>query len=370
MLYVWLLGMVVSLLNIKRNDSKFRWIEIGCLVVIMSCNNLAGDEVNLYQDYQKFFRGTHEVYDVTSYFFSELLARPLAHFGASFGIFNFVLIAVSFFLIDHALQRCDVNKSVVYLMFSLTSALLDATLMRQFVAFAVALYAFSELMQEKIKMTRYITLIVLSTCIHFSMIVFLLYVTINLGKKQVRWFCAIITFLLLVIVYMNDKRIPGLDFILRVFGGVKFTYYSTTGGVNYGWLYTLIIWLLMVLVSNIIFRDMHACTDDLTYIRIVRIDYLILLSGILVTFSMITMIYSRLMRPVSWLLFMEISYWYKFRGRIVRKRRISVATLYVIAFLAIYGVVYNHVIFDYQSCGEKVLQGIPFWNEDYLRLMS
>ena len=103
------------------------------------------------------------------------------------------------------------------------------------------------------------------------------------------------------------------------------------------------------------------------YEKIKIINYCISIAVILVIFSMLTMVSSRMLRPISWMAFVEYSLYLKVNPRknAYSFRWIEVA---VFSFIILYSYIFNHVIFFYDVCGGEVLDGIPFWDDDYSQL--
>ena len=373
MLYIWILCIFFSAINIKYNNGYLKALSIGLMVFLMSCNNKAGDEINLYADYQKFGTGNHEIYDFTSYVLSELIERPFAALDLSFGTLNVVCLTIAFCIIHIALRKIKCNDSLVYFLFCISSILLDTTLFRQFLGFSVAFYAFSVFITEKNCLKKYISLILVASGIHFSMIIFLSFIMTRFASERMRKIYVILGIILILLAFINGNSIPGFDMVLSNLGGVKMLLYmSSLSQVQFGWIYTLVVWGTMFYCSVYMFRRIKKSDDIMQthvidYEKIKIINYCISIAVILVIFSMLTMVSSRMLRPISWMMFVEYSLYLKVNPRknAYSFRWIEVA---VFSFIILYSYIFNHVIFFYDVCGGKVLDGIPFWDDDYSQL--
>lgn len=373
MTYVWLFTISVCFLNCSRQNKCLRKLEILSMTFLMSCNNIAADEANLYQDYNKFFVNEHKLYDFTSYLFSEVLEKPFGEIGISFGWFNFITIFIAWLMINRALSKIECNASVIYLLYSVSSILLDTTLYRQFLAFPFVLFAFCEILNGKISKKKYIIYVLIATSIHFSMIVYLSFLIFQTNKKYLKWHYTLCGLLYLGInCLLGSNRFVLLRMIFSVIGGVRFSYYSGQSAVQLGWMFSFVIWAMMVTLSKCILRVSKGRVDEEIYERIKIIDYFMMVSVFFVSFTMMTMIYSRMLRPISWLVFIEIAFWYsgcKNKTSIARLR-VNMVTVVATCFIAVYSLIFNHIIFEYDYCNKPVLSGIPFWDEDYSKMYT
>ena len=96
---VWLIGVALSIINIRKN-SKFLFVLILLsMIYIMSVNNLSGDESNLYNTYINMQNDINQPYDISFFFFQGICETIAIKLGMSFGWFNFVMNLIAFSLI-------------------------------------------------------------------------------------------------------------------------------------------------------------------------------------------------------------------------------------------------------------------------------
>lgn len=367
---IWIICLSVSLINTRQNNKYLRIIELVLMTYIMACNNKAIDEMNLYQAYNEIIDGSFQMFDITNFAFTNILMTIGVKLGMSFGIFNFSILLPTFYLIEKSLKRILGNPSMVYFLFSLTSIMLDTTLIRQFIASAFVIYGLQYILQDDYSIKKYIICIILATIIHFSMIVFIVMIVIRwkINKKQKKYIIWFIVIGFLVLSWLNNKQVFGLQFILSLFDSNKLKNYSIASGVNHGWMYSLFIWILMEIVGGDVSKKARffMSSKDINIIK--NIKLMINLSLLFVPFSMMTMVYSRVLRPVSWLVFMDIALWYKYRVGWKSKNRKLKFFILCCVFLVCYSVIFNHVIFSYKATVEPVLRGIPFWDDNYSKM--
>lgn len=358
---VWILGLVLAFINIKYEKKIIIFFEILIIILIMSCNNMATDEMNLYHGFLQMQAGTYKMYDITSWLYTNGLMQTAADWGLSYGVFDFITISIAFILINQSLKHINCNRSVVYLCYMITSIFLDTTLIRQFLAFAFVMYGWQFLLGDIIDKKKYVIFVLVGAVMHFSMLAFLIFIIdfdkIDFKTQKILFFN--VSFLCLIIVLLNNKQIPGLSFILSIFGSDKLISYSYSTMVRNGWMYSCLVWLSMMTLSTYISMNRVPGMPFRDYQIIRKLDIMVTLSMFFIMFSMITMVYSRLFRPVSWLVFVELAYLPHSKKKGITKRRLIILIL-AAGFVFIYSFIFNHIIFDYGQI-KAVLRGAPFW---------
>ncbi len=356
---------LLCLINCRYNNKKLNGVILVIMTMIMSCNNKATDEMNLYYGYMELKNGIGV--DITNFLYVNVLMGLANKLGMSFGVFNFATFLPAFLLLDKGLRKIINNPSLVYLLFCMTSIFLDTTLARQFISSVFIIYALHYLLGEEKNVKKYVIFIVIAMLFHFSTIVFLAYLLIelNISRRQMGIAVVGMSTAFLGVTLLNHKQIVGISQILSLIGSNKLNY-GVSGGVQNGWMYTVVVWFLMFVTAFAIKNySVNVMKDE----DIVIVDRLMLMIGIslmFTSFSMMTLVYSRLLRPVSFIVFILITKWREYRKSFFKVNLIVL--LLSITFLAGYYYVFNIAIFDYNATIRAVSDGIPFWDQDYSKL--
>ena len=364
---VWLIGVALSIINIRKNSKFFFVLILLSMIYIMSVNNLSGDESNLYNTYINMQNDINQPYDISFFFFQGICETIAIKLGMSFGWFNFVMNVIAFSLIHCSLKKITDNPSICYLLFILTSLYLDTTLWRQFLGTAILIYSFQYLFVQYSPI-KYTFGVLVAALMHSSLILFLIFIFPKIRMKGRKYFCILLPIILLGLTYLNGKQIPLVQTILGLLPGEKADIYANiTGQVNNGWLFTVFIWGLFMIISWYITK--HTKYVKMADVRTIGvINNMIALSLVLVCFSFMTLIYSRLLRPVSWLLFIEFAIWINNINENNKKInceawkvRIQNIIVLILIFIMGYSIVFNHILFAYAEI-DAVRHGVPFWS--------
>lgn len=368
MLVTLVICILLGLINAKKNNKALNCVVIFLMVYIMSCNNTSIDEMNLYSAYSDIKNGRQEIFDITNYLYVNVLMGIANKLGLSFGWFNFLTFLPAFIVLDKGLKKLVNNPSMVYVLFSLTSILLDTTLARQFIATVFVIYAIHYIIGEEKSVPKYMIFIAIATLFHVSSIVFLAYLILEfkISRKQIGISILGLSAGCVILTLLNNKQIIGISQFLSMIGSDKLNY-GVSGGVENGWLYSFFIWMLMLSVSVSIRRYSLIYMKKRDIDIVDKITLMIEISLVFVSFSMMTMVYSRIFRPVSFLVFILIAKWNE-NSKIINRTNLIILVLAII-FIVCYSYIFNTVIFDYDFTVRAVKEGIPFWDSDYTKLV-
>ncbi|MDM8200745.1 EpsG family protein [Allofournierella massiliensis] len=360
-LALWVLSGVVGALALhapKAMKNVLNYLTVILLSLVMSVNNMAWDEVNLYNSYlsqEINFKGL--LYTSIAAAFSKL--------GVSFGWFNFFLCIVSFFLITRTLKLYVNSWGTTIALYGMSCGLLDATLFRQFVASSVVIFGFKYILGENKHKVKYILCVVCGTLIHVGMAFFAIFIfdfpKIKEQKKKV--IISVVAFSAIAVTYFNGRKVPGLSLVADMLNndiGTRLGYYVSEAGGQIGWIAITVMVILEIFLVSIQYKRALICkTSNAGLVCIRSVENIVRLSIFFVPLCvMLISSFCRLYRPIFILVFLCINI-------VAEKKRpftFSYKTfLTVVAFLLIVFFVYDYSIFDYNQTVFPVLNGTLFW---------
>lgn len=326
------------------------------LVLVMSCNNISSDEINMYNNY---YRGSQ---DPSSWLFC-IVARLFSGAGISFGWFNFISTAFTLVLIISTLSRYTKEWGLILGIYSAVAACLDATLFRQFVASGFIIYGVRYLLDENKKVCRYILCVIIASCFHLALCSCAIFAIIAYRNKSIiyKWIRTIFPFGIVLFIWMtimNRRKIPGLELLSKIINNNKLNNYIDMASGEWGWLLLVLLvgttWLMLALLQTK--RNAIRATAN----NIINIAHeMNMLSLAYIPFCVMYMAsFSRLYRPLIWVYLIVCAS----QMEAVPRGKINVFVIVGwLLYTIIFGVVFNQFIFSYEATIKKVLEGTMFW---------
>lgn len=358
MFIIWccsvLLG--VSTLKVKKTETlkTINYIVLILLILLMSCNNNCYDEMNIAYSYRTGDFSKEVV------LFNALLSVG-RNLGLSFGVFNFVTIGVALLLIVSTLKEFTDYWGFLLGGYSLASAILDASLYRQFIASSVIIWGFKYLIGNKRSIKKYVLAVLIATLIHTSFIIYLVFVIVLLHPKQKIMFLLDCTTILYVFfTFVNGRVPPGLRLISSfVNTGGRLEQYIDWAAGGMGWLYPLSYCLLSIMVSYAAWKSISkscAPNESKQLRTILDINEISLVFMPLCLLYMVS--FSRLYRPLIWLQLLTIVIVKKSKMKnCISKLQMLFCTVYVLWYFFSF----NYLIYDWNEVVVKIFQGTPFF---------
>lgn len=326
------------------------------LVLVMSCNNISPDEINMYNNY---YRGAQEP---SSWLFF-VIARLFSSAGISFGWFNFISTAFTLVLIISTLSRYTKEWGLILGIYSTVAACIDATLFRQFVASGFIIYGMRYLLDENKKVCRYIFCVIIASCFHLALSSYAIFAIIAYRNKSViyKWMHMILPFGMVLLIWasiINGRKIPGIELLGRIINNKKLNRYIEMASGEWGWLSLVLLvgatWLMLALLQtkkNAIRATANNIISIAHEMNMLSLVYIPLCVMYMVSFS-------RLYRPLIWVYLIVCAS----QMEAIPRKKINVfviigGLLYTVTFV----VVFNQFVFSYEATVKKVLEGTMFW---------
>lgn len=360
MTIVWIASIATGLLSLNQPSKRQRWLNIITLLLLaalMSCNNNASDEINMFYNYNI------AQFNPSSWAYF-LLQRPFIASGVSFGWFNFVTIMAALMLIANTIAQYTNNWGFALALYSFCGSLLDASLYRQFLASSIVVFGMRYIIGSRRNAVKYMACVAVAACFHLAMGAFAIFAFSALSNtsKMRKYGLAILTLLAITLVpltLVNDRVLPGLRFIAtEIMGNEKMTYYVEMSGGRFGWIYMVVLIIVTTFLSNMLIRvaDNRKQRQTIEIIETVReINYL---SMLFLPFCVMYLVsFSRLFRPLIWINVLAIA-------RVTaggEKNKVNLLVLLASAlYLGYVFLAYNWCIYDW-SQSICILRGTPFW---------
>ncbi len=364
---VWCSGVLAGWVSLHCRGTKKRignLYTLAAAILFLSCNNSSPDELNLGIMYDY---GMNEL-NLSGVLYSLLvmLARQLS---VSFSLFNFLTAAAALILIVHTLSRYTHSWGFALGLYLMSGAILDVSLYRQFLASAFVVCGFQYLITEQKQPGKYVLCIVLAASIHLAMAVYLIFGILGLeGRIRSRFYFCIIrgafigSAALSVLTLLNHRVIPGIMLLERLIGGRdsnKLEGYIQSAGGRYGWLLSAMLWILSVYAVYLFLkgRDTASSGAVVTYMR--EIKNIFALSICFLPFCiMMAVVFSRLYRPMVWLVILMASVLAQEVPEKVLDVRVAAGTG---LYLGYYFLCFNGIFADWKLFTEMIFQGTLFW---------
>lgn len=353
----------------QRLRKNLSIIALVFLILLMSCNNSAYDEINMAQVYGNGHIGmTSWLY----YVCSEIAFRV----GFSFGWFNLITSGFACCLIAKSLSKFTSMWGVSIGLFAFCGALSDTTLCKHFLASSLLIYAISFMLEEKKNKKKFFLFFLLACSFHLSMSVYLIVLLSDLKKWNRR---SKVTIYLLVGIsigalcvgtILSGGSIPGIRIVFDFVEAISeknVTGYILNNAVSLGWLNMLALWVLSFLsletmknmaIRKVVNLNNNALSAILSSCKIVK------LSLVFLPFSMMgTAVFSRLYKPMVWLVLLCFAI---FIENLKRHTIVPKVEILVIVYCVAYFFIYNIIILHWDYSSGEVLKGTLFFIENSL----
>lgn len=356
MAVAYLACVISAILGVRKKSKKF-WIVISAflLIFVMSCQNLAEDEINTYLFYKNpEYRGGLP-------FLYELSMNLGQYFNLSFGIYNFILNSIVITCILKTVKKAKGREEIFIILYVLSCALLDVVFFKQFLATGLVFMAFKVLLYDEKPIIKYICIILTASLIHSSCIILMIFIVLRLRIKRIKninYKLALIIIAVCMITIANNNILPGLRLLNSVISSEKIEMYLVGGGM--GWILQLILSLYSLFISKYIKKIMSINMERKEkQIVVDRIEKIMLISMFLLPLCMMSMVYSRVFRFLYLLVFFEFSIISK-ANRTQKIKIVGLAVIYV--FLIMF--VNSGILWSTEKTIIPVLNGKAFWYSD------
>lgn len=348
----------------SKGRQLINMLSLVLLILLMSCNNAAYDEVNMQHSY-----GSGQI-SMTSWLYG-VCAEIAFRLGLNFGWFNFVVISVACCIIAKALSKFTSMWGVCIGLFAFSAALSDTTLFKHFLATAFLVYAMTFMMQREKNKKKFLFFFFLACGFHLSMGVYAILLFTDMKKWNKRseqliylFIGGIITVLFFGTI-LSGGKVPGAQLVadfVEKFVDRDVASYVVRDAMGLGWLYMLVLWLLSFLSIRAMKYAMEkkiVCLNDNASSAILTSYKLVHLSLVFLPFCMMRVaVFSRLYRPMIWVIVLCFAI-------ILEKLKAGVIIpkvhLNVIAYCLAYFVICNLIIFYWDNSSGKVLEGTLFF---------
>ena len=180
-----------------------------------------------------------------------LLIKIGGLFTNDFYIFRNGIIFIFLLILFFSIKKWVSNPHYVIALFSSYLIILNAEQLRYFLAFVIFSIGISFLIysNNKRKKIIYVCFLLIASSIHFSFLIYLVFLLVSINSKSKKEIIiAIYVLLFCVIVFLNDNQIPGLSILLQSIDNYKINVYlnQTT---NLGFLFPFLLHISSIVLT-------------------------------------------------------------------------------------------------------------------------
>lgn len=349
----YILSILFTLLGMisKKNLKKACYIiSVFLLVLVMSAQNKAEDELNTYLFYHI------KEYRLGISYFCQKMMDLGNYLCLDFGMFNFITTAIVLITIFYIFSKTLNDIGICILMYTLSCSLLDAVFYKQFLSISVVVIAFHVLLYNKRPLIKYLVLICVATMIHSSCLALLLFVLILYRKIKMKTIMIFVAIGGGVLTFLNGDVVPIISTLLEIIDPEKNEMYEVGGGM--GWLIQLLWCLLAIYIIKVLKKNCYSNGKPTFESKaIIRIEEILEISLLFIPLCMTSMVYSRLYRY----LYILVIYGFGLTLNVTKKK----GTLFLLAFIFIlYVIIMNLLLWSPDTTILPLLDGQPFWYKD------
>lgn len=236
MLYV--LTMIVTCLNMLnvfiRKKRKFISVSLFLLLVILMGTNTNNPDYFVYKDY---FNLTRSINDFGFMF----LIRLFNSLNISYEHFRLILAFIGLLLINITVKKSTNNNSLFYLLYFIYPFFIDVVQIRNFIAYAIVLYAITYLIEgTKNGKTKFAALVLIASSIHLTSVIYLVFLFIEKIKKPnfLRLFYYLLIFIIMLVTIHRPLFINMMDQLFSFVANFdnRIMYYNVIS-TRYGYLF-------------------------------------------------------------------------------------------------------------------------------------
>ena len=333
---------------------------ISIFLLIAGYRNTSGLSNDLYYyefEYEKFLNGSLSQYEIGY--------RALMKLGGmvtdDFYLFRSILIFLSLLLLFISTIRNAPSPHYVIALFSTYLVILSAEQFRYFIAFSLFVVAFNTLLfsDYKLKKLTSILYLGLASSIHFSFIIYFIFIILfkekSVGINNER-ILAIVTFAFCTLIFINGNTIPGLNFLISEIDDSKIQIYLSQK-TEFGFILIFLLHAASLLLSGWALKMSKNTNNEKISRKIKLVHQINILSVLFFPLFMIQITFYRLVRNLLIFNYILIS------GIAVSK---TIKLNYRILFLLLsWTSVFFWIYFDliFKTPIEALL--IPFFTENY-----
>jgi hypothetical protein len=180
-----------------------------------------------------------------------LLMKVGGIFTQDFYTFRSSIIVIFLFLLFCSIQKWAPSPHYVIALFSSYLVILSSEQLRYFLAFIIFVIGLFILLYSNYRHKKVIfsCFLLLASTIHFSFLVYFIFLLSNYSRKSKREKIIVsLTFLFCFIIFLNNNQIPGVSLLLESVDNYKLKVYmgQTT---NFGFLYPFVLHLSSLLLT-------------------------------------------------------------------------------------------------------------------------
>jgi hypothetical protein len=297
--------------HIKKHGKIFAFILLLFMWILFWANTKNPDYFNYVELYNSIQYGAPVFGEGDVEVGYRLLMKLGVVIGLNYELFLSILIFFSYLLIHITVKKFNFNYNYVYLLYLFFPFFLDVVQIRNFLATSIFIFSAKYLYENTVKSrVIYVILIIAASTIHFSSILYLPMLLINLRRKNRRvQAIAIFSILSSIIVLLNNKQIPYINEIVslmssndRVFDYLEL---HTNWGFLLYWFIQIVSFLMMFYSRKLIRKNINSVihTENANSIEkavlFVELVYMInLIAFIYLPLYTIASTFTRLMRNI------------------------------------------------------------------------
>lgn len=266
---------------------------------------------------------------------------------------GFLLIVYIFFIVSILILTYKLHCNFAFLFFSfdLFYFFFSLEVLRSFIAFSFLLIGIFFLLRNQ--KCLYVIFVLISTSVHFSMILFMILVIVNSNmiKDKAYKILACVCIGMCAVTILNDNRIPFVAAIFNVIsdsflGAKNSEFYNGTITAEHGWMYSSLYYLFnfsLLYAAKKLLKNIKSCqTSQLEILKkLYNISFRAnCLMGMIMPFAMMSPTYLRYIYFVSWMILILLAgiigegYDAKWNGSMLRIPSNSVTTnCFLVIFL-------------------------------------
>lgn len=239
----WTYGLFLFLnfiFALRKTHSKLLSIITFAFILIMftgyyNIGNMSLDFYGYMSNYNDIGVGTAPTYNMEIGYV--LLMKIGNLIGLNFFIFKIIITIICSLLIIKTISQYTKNYNAICFLYMLYPIIADTERFRNFIALSILIYAIRFLMRNTNKdKLKYVIFILLASTLHSSMIIYLLFLLVNIANKnRLVKYIAVSTIILCFIAFINHNIMPGLDYISSIFPSEKLLN-QLSNVTNYGYL--------------------------------------------------------------------------------------------------------------------------------------
>lgn len=234
----------------KRNLGIYYLSLISIILLILGYRNYSGysnDLINYETEYHNLLLGFTSSYEIGYV----LLMKIGLRFTNDFYVFRDIISLILILVLFKTFLKSNINPHLIIGFFSIYLIIMSAEQFRYFIGFTIfSIGILRYVFYKKKSKVSLIFFILIASSMHISFLAYFVLFLINFKSIKIKRevFYGFFSIILIIIVFINGNKIPGVENIIKYFESDKLTIYINQS-TKLGFLYILVLHLFNVFIS-------------------------------------------------------------------------------------------------------------------------